>query len=810
MKTTLRLIVGLLLLGAIGLNVQAQTRCFKGTVRNEVGQGLDNAMVLLTDSTSQGSNEYAAIAITDSLGYYQTETSMLVNRIIVNKLGYVPAMVTVISGNDCYDVTLAANEDMVLDEVTVRGYKQAVKIKPNGLEFDMKYSPIKEGNTWDALRFVPNLTVTDGGASVIGMNSVAIYLDGRKLKLEGRAAVAYIQSFPVERIQTVEVLTAPDGRFAEKPTTGIIHIITKNNESEGFRGRVAAQGWKTHYYKGQGDFMLAYNKGKFSADFFASAQHNSTWNTAQQETDYLVNGNRSIGNDTYDARNTDLNLQAQVNYKLTDYSTISGQAGFTYGKSDTEQYGNTHFFSPNSKEAEIASSIQDRKDSKRVFANMEYRNSFGKKGTQLLLTADYYHGNVQSTLENRMDSIREGRPYAPHNYYNEIMPQKAHLWAAMVRYIVPLGQRASLTTGVNGNYTLIDNDDRYLKFQNGDFVYDPLRSNFLKMKEWGLEAALFFNVRLSKRWNTTFGMSNRYQKYHSEQQNTKETYSNGYWQPIPFLSVSYGGKNHSVSYSGSYYHVSPNFAYMNPFRWYSSATTYSVGNPNLSQVKRMYHKLNYNFLQHFQIAAFYNYDDDLIEYYSRVVENGMIEQRPENLTKKQKLSLILSVNNLEYCKGKGNLSLRGTFWREWYHSEPPQRSVINRVDDGFSLGLQHFARLSDKYRIQLLNDISYYSASNSVFDENPASFNFSAELQKMYKSWTFSIYGFANGFMYDGIKIDMKRRQIYHNNQLLTRSVQKGEGYCIGIRINYVFGNSKVKNLRKGTSPADNVRSRLE
>ena len=137
MKVALQLIVSLLLFVANNFSVQAQTRCFQGIIRNDIGQGLENAMVLLADSTSRGSNEYAAVVETDSLGRYQAETSMPVNRIIVNKLGYVPAMVTVTLGKDYYDVTLTGSTDMVLDEVTVRGYKQAVKVKPNGLEFDM-------------------------------------------------------------------------------------------------------------------------------------------------------------------------------------------------------------------------------------------------------------------------------------------------------------------------------------------------------------------------------------------------------------------------------------------------------------------------------------------------------------------------------------------------------------------------------------------------------------------------------------------------------------------------------------------------
>ena len=52
MKITLHLIVGLLLFGTNHFNLQAQTRCFQGTVHNEVGQALVNFSELLPYSPS--------------------------------------------------------------------------------------------------------------------------------------------------------------------------------------------------------------------------------------------------------------------------------------------------------------------------------------------------------------------------------------------------------------------------------------------------------------------------------------------------------------------------------------------------------------------------------------------------------------------------------------------------------------------------------------------------------------------------------------------------------------------------------------
>ena len=800
-----------LLLGITAIRAQSHPlRILHGTVCNKAGLALDNAIVLLADSTAGGSNEYAATAETDSLGRFRVETRLPVNRLIVNRLGYTPVLIPVTPGKDRYDVILADNAGMTLDEVKVRGYKQAVKMKANGLEYDMKYSPLQEGDTWDALRFVPNLKVNEVTAGIVGMKQTAFYVNGRKVKLEGEALNAYIRSFPVERIQRVEVITSPDGRFKEDVTTGIIHLITKQNENEGLKGNASVKTWKTHYTKGVGNMMLTYNRGRVSTDFFASGEINSTWNTTQQVTDYLASQERTTGKDTYDSRNNYLNMQAQMNYQLTDNSSISGQLSFRYGNSDTDQYGTTRFFRPELPEAEIANDIQQQRTSKRVLANLEYRNDFGRQGTQLQVTADYYYGDVQATLKSRMDSLRNGTTYAPHDYYNEYMPQKAHVWSGIARYTSPLSSKTSLTASVGGNYTTIDNNDRYQNYQNGNFAEDPLRSNFLKMGEWDAKASLLLAIRPSKRWAANIGVTAQYKQYHSEQVHTGETYKKRYWQPNPFLGVAYQGDNHSVSYNGSYYNTNPSFGQMNPFRWYSSVTNYRVGNPNLSQEKRMFHRLDYRFFQKFAVGVYYNYADDIIESYNYVKEGGMIEQRPENMTRSQDVTLTLNVNDLSYCKGKGSLSFGGNLWREWYHAKLPQGGAVNHVNDGFYLYLNHFAKLSDRHRLQLINNLSYYSKSTTAFNESPASFNIYAELQKMQKAWTFAIYGFANGFMYDGIQMDMKWRKTYSNDQLKIHTVSDGEGYGFGIRINYTFGNSKVQNLRKNQSTTAGVRSRLE
>lgn len=251
------------------LNAQEPVRILSGTVSNAQGEPLSASIVQLTDSTQAAG--YRGLAETDSVGRFHVEVSGPVNRLLVSRLGYQMQAVPVAAGQDSYAIVLARNAEMQLDEVSVTANRKVVQVMPSGIAYDMQHSPAKSGEMLDALRFVPLLSVSPTGEiSVVGKSGgVAYYVDGRKLRLEGEALAAYLRTLRAEDVKSVEVLTAPDGRFQEPVDCGVVNIVTRQGELEGLKGAVNARLSQSHYTDADGSVMLTYGRGRFSASVFA-------------------------------------------------------------------------------------------------------------------------------------------------------------------------------------------------------------------------------------------------------------------------------------------------------------------------------------------------------------------------------------------------------------------------------------------------------------------------------------------------------------------------------------------------------------
>lgn len=808
-----RILCGLFIINILLLSAQnTPVRTISGTVSSAEGQRLSDVLVLLTDSTSSGSSEYAAITETDSLGTFQAQITVPANRIIVSRLGTDPVQVVLTPGKDRYDIVLSASSSVVLDEVKIRGHKQAVKMKIYGLEYDMKYTPVQYGNTWDALRFIPNLVVSDQNLKIIGMDQVAYYINGRKLRMQGEGALAYIRSLPTDRVERIEIITAPDGRFKESLTTGIINIITKPNEYDGLKGNANARLWKTHHVKGYGDVLLTYNKGKTNLDFFANVERNSTWFENEQETDYLQSGARTTGQETLDSQYWRTNLQATLNRQLDANSWLSATATYLYADQDIDRYGTTRYFETAGADpqAEIASDFRTTSKNHQTSANLEYTNTFGKQGTRLHATADYFYVSGDDVVQNRMDSLLSGGLSRPHSYFDEYRPQEFQLTSAGVDFTTPVGSKASLTAYTTGYYTVLDNDDRYMDYRNGAFVENALRSNYQTTREWGAEGGIQLMYRISKRWNSQIGASVQYRNYHAEQRQTGESFGKDYWQPVPFLTLVYNGNNHAFNYTGTYYAQNPSFSKMIPFRVYQSSTTYRVGNPELTQEKRTNHRFSYRFLQRYSVNVGYTYVSDQVENYSRPVGDNLIEIRPENISQNHQLDLTLNAANLPYARGRGNVNLAVGYNRMWINAQPEQGTDTHRQIDMYWGSINNYFLLSKKYQLQLICQASCYSPYKTAYTSSTTSFNFNAELQKNHKNWFFSLYGSLNPTFHDSRFYLFNNLRTYTTDQLNTRTYTHGENAVVGLKVSYSFGNQKVKKIRKGNSSSRLVKSRLE
>ncbi|TVR63135.1 MAG: TonB-dependent receptor [Gemmatimonadales bacterium] len=96
------------------------------------------------------------------------------------------------------------------------------------------------GAATDALANVPELDVDiDGSVSFEG-NTPEIYLNGRPAPMDGDALTAFLEQFPADMIDRVEVIPNPSARYDAEGSGGIVNIVLREGVELGITGNVFA------------------------------------------------------------------------------------------------------------------------------------------------------------------------------------------------------------------------------------------------------------------------------------------------------------------------------------------------------------------------------------------------------------------------------------------------------------------------------------------------------------------------------------------------------------------------------------------
>jgi len=113
------------------------------------------------------------------------------------------------------------------------------------------------GTAVDVLRMAPSVRIdAEGNVSFRGSSGFLVYVDGKQSMLEGTQALAQIAA---ANIEDIEIITTPSARYRADGDVGIINIITKKHDEQGFSGMFNVSGntiggWTL-------DALLSYRKG---------------------------------------------------------------------------------------------------------------------------------------------------------------------------------------------------------------------------------------------------------------------------------------------------------------------------------------------------------------------------------------------------------------------------------------------------------------------------------------------------------------------------------------------------------------------
>ncbi len=172
--------------------------------------------------------------------------------------------------------TLKVTEDINLGNIKLKPEK--TELKPVDIEtektvFDegsdkTSYSPDEKmmqsgASVTEFLQTIPSVNINQKGKiSLRGNSKITVMIDGKLAGISSSNVQAILENLPVSAIERIEIYDNPSAKMNAQGTGGIINIVTKKGEADGYSGSVGiAIGIRE---KANGNAYLSYRNRKIS------------------------------------------------------------------------------------------------------------------------------------------------------------------------------------------------------------------------------------------------------------------------------------------------------------------------------------------------------------------------------------------------------------------------------------------------------------------------------------------------------------------------------------------------------------------
>jgi outer membrane receptor protein involved in Fe transport len=293
----------------------------------------------------------------------------------------------------------------ILNEVVITGQQDAVNEKLDRKVFSVADNLSQSGGSvLQAMQNLPGVTVQDGKVQLRGNDKVVVLIDGKQTALTGFGSQSGLDNLPASAIEKIEIINNPSSKYDANGNAGIINIIYKKNNQEGFNGKAGlAAGlgalWirqdnlptiRPQYQatpKINPSLSLNYRKHKINAFFQGDYLYTETLNKNEFVTRTYTDGT-IINQQTKRNRNTAFTtLKAGIDWTMNDANTLTISGLF--GSEKIIDNGDEPFF--NGKTGERLRLWQFLEDELKttIMATAAYQHKFKEAGRLLNVGFNY-------------------------------------------------------------------------------------------------------------------------------------------------------------------------------------------------------------------------------------------------------------------------------------------------------------------------------------------------------------------------------------------------------------------------------------
>lgn len=671
-----------------------------------------------------------------------------------------------------------------LSETTIASYKKPITHTDTGVLIDVAESKLKNrDNIMDILDYAPSVS-TINGLTILGSDDIQIFLDDKQLHLPKDKIEQFLNTLPIQLIQSIEVVDRMDAS-ADASQIGMIKINTI--QKQGWVGEVKQKIYYNSRWGYGNDIDLFYGTDKYR--IYGNIYH-SRHKTLLQEASEMTLSKRQLSfnsNTQATLKRREDNILLGADYTPQEKTKWSFLYIFHYDMDkDHHRETQTEVFDHQAYDYRITSDKLFSQTSKDHSFSVALNHALDTLGSNLQLNLDFMDrryinpSKEQETFHKASVTTKT---------FEEEHKDHVLVYACKAAWNKKFANKQKFSLGTR--FSLVDNSlyqDKY-DIISQQYIRDEAYSKDFFLKEYILAFYTTYSYPIAEHSSIAVGARGEYN--YNDFNNKVDYYHNKDMQWLFNALYTTQLWEHNFYISAAQRLQRPYFNAFNPTYIRYSVTSAGVGNKELKPANSYQFQLGHTGKLNLNLT--YRYTKNNIVYVPSDA-NGVQFKRPENGGYKNDLYIHASSNQKIndwweiYAKVVGgNLDFR--CFDEKFHSLYAEISLSQR----FYLPLN----------IELGMDYAYTSDYKYMYF-------------KKYQNNTFGIslfYPISESFKLNAFVSDIfntsRSKQLYNFNEVYNYSYDKANTRFFGISLTYEFAKGKEVNEDIRQSDIEAEKNRL-
>lgn len=479
-----------------------------------------------------------------------------------------------------------------LGEIVVSGQQDEVNSRMDKKTFSLSDNLSQSGGSvLQAMKNLPGITAdNDGKVQLRGSDKVTILIDGKQTALTGFGNQKGLDNIPASAIEKIEIINNPSSKYDANGNAGIINIIYKKNQEEGWNGKIGVMtglgalwpkaeslpGIRTQYQatpKFNPSVALSYRHKKLNTFLQSDWLLDKTLNRNEFTTRFYEDGEVVRQQVQRNRTTTNIAAKAGIDYAISthDALTIAG----LYSSEHVLDDGDIPYFNQDLSERRRLWQFHEDEYNTAFTGSAVYQHKFKQAGHLLNLSFNYtFHREDEKYFLTNINPTFTGLD-------NFKLIADENVSDLNLDYIKPL-KHGRFETGFKFRRRYIPTNMRFFPGINS-----PLDTNAAGWANYGETIPALYGNYIYERHNFEVEAGLRVEyvqlKYAvNPEHNTYKSDGYNYTQPFPSVRLSYNLKaNHKLSLFYNRRVDRPDEGDIRIFPKYDEPEILKVGNPAL-------------------------------------------------------------------------------------------------------------------------------------------------------------------------------------------------------------------------------------